>query len=97
VLGHEVGHHVCGHTVGVNATRPWEKELEADSVAGNIVRNMEQAAADGNVWASVSLDEIIAAANAIYSEQGSPTHPPRHMRIAAVLDGYHKGHQCAGR
>ena len=36
-IAHEVGHHVCGHTVSQHRVKLWEMELEADQVAGAIL------------------------------------------------------------
>src|SRR5262245_62583537 len=38
VLGHEIGHHVCGHTIAGYTKSPHERELEADRFAGESVR-----------------------------------------------------------
>jgi len=97
VFAHEAGHHICKHTTQVDKAALWDRELEADSVAGNLVRDMELRAQRGNVWAAVTIREIVSFAQQTYSKEGSRTHPPRQKRIEAILEGYHNGHRCRRR
>jgi hypothetical protein len=39
VMGHELGHHVCGHTAGALVDSPWTKELEADTFSGMTIHS----------------------------------------------------------
>ena len=66
VLGHEIGHHVCGHTVGLMQENPWQKELEADRYAGSAIKRVGY----------VSMQEVIEAAQQVYQSKALP-HIPR--------------------
>ena len=90
VLGHELGHHICGHTAGLMRERPWERELEADRFSGMIIRAMEQS---GNL----TFQEAVGNAMEFLGEQGSVSHPPRYMRLQAAVEGYNSGSPCVGR
>jgi hypothetical protein len=90
ILGHELGHHICGHTAGIMRDQPWEKELEADRFAGMIIRAMERS---GNGSYQVAINNAME----VLSEYGSATHLPRSMRINATLQGYNYGSPCVGR
>jgi len=39
---------------------------------------------------------VLAAAERLYSEQGTPTHPPRAARLDALMRGYTDGSPCGG-
>ena len=69
VLGHEAGHHFCGHTIPGFQSNPKEKELEADRFSGASIKRFE--AYHGRPFLAAAL----AAAEGLYSEQGSRTHP----------------------
>lgn len=90
VIGHELGHHMCGHTAGTMSDRPWDKELEADRFAGAVIRAMENKG-------GITFQEAVGNAMEYLSENGSATHPPRAMRIQATLQGYNNGSPCLGR
>jgi hypothetical protein len=75
VLGHEIGHHVCGHTLGMMQSDAWAKELEADRYAGSAIRRSGH----------TSMQEVFEVARQLHSVQGSPTHPPLHMRLARAV------------
>ena len=85
VLGHEIGHHVCGHTKGTRMSR-WEVELEADRYAGAAIRR-----------AGGALEQVLQAAARRYSTEGSRTHPPRADRLAAIRAGFNNGSPCKTR
>jgi hypothetical protein len=89
-LGHEAGHHFCGHFVG-NAHGRWaESELEADQFAGASVKRFE-------VYHNRSFfNQVLAAATAKYPEQGSSLHPSRVLRLEALKRGYERGSPCGG-
>jgi hypothetical protein len=88
VLGHEVGHHFCGHTLENANTSPLEGELEADRFSGAAIRSFE-------VYHGKSfIDDALRAAARRYSEAGSRTHPPRARRIEAIQVGYRQGWPC---
>ena len=77
VMAHEIGHHLCGHTLDHIGSRP-PRELEADSFAGFAV-----GALGGKLEDAIRLFEGM-------SETGSATHPPRRERVAAVTAGWQK-------
>lgn len=88
VLGHEAGHHFCGHTLPSFQGNPKEKELEADRFSGASIKRFE--AYHGRAF----LNAALAAAGRLYSEHGSRTHPPRASRIKALMLGYNDGSPC---
>ncbi|SLN60405.1 hypothetical protein TRL7639_03335 [Falsiruegeria litorea R37] len=75
VMAHEVGHHLQGHTLTGEGSRP-PTELEADEYAGFIL-----AALGANLTEAQSLWATLPA-------EGSVTHPPRHQRLAAIERGW---------
>jgi hypothetical protein len=87
-LGHEAGHHFCGHFVG-DAHGSWaQSELEADQFGGASIKRFE-------VYHNRSLlSQVLAAAAAKYPEQGSSSHPARALRLEAIKRGYEQGSQC---
>lgn len=90
VLGHEAGHHFCGHTVGSVKANPFERELEADRFSGASIRHFE-------VYHGQSfIGQALAAAREKYSESGDSIHPHRAMRIEAIEKGYREGSPCGG-
>lgn len=84
VLGHEVGHHLCGHTVGMMRDRPVEKELDADRVAGVSLRPFI-------LRGLFSVDEALGEARRLLPASGSTTHPDVERRIAAIRQGIETG------
>ena len=78
ILAHEIGHHLQGHTLDQQGSRP-KTELEADRFCGYVLSRM-----------NAPLKEATAAIEAISSENGSDTHPPRYARVAAITDGWNK-------
>ncbi len=88
VIGHEAGHHFCGHTLANFRRSPQERELEADRFSGAAIKNFE--AYHGKPF----LREAISAATRLYSESGSRSHPPRAARIEAITAGYNSGSPC---
>jgi Zn-dependent protease with chaperone function len=88
IIGHEAGHHFCGHTLPGFQGRPKEKELEADRFSGASIKRFEV------YHGKAFLAEAIRAAARLYSEQGSRTHPPRAARIEAITQGYNSGSPC---
>lgn len=76
ILAHEIGHHLNGHTLTREGSRP-NTELEADEFSGFALRKM-----------GASLDEAQAAMRLLASEQGSATHPPRNQRLSAIQRGW---------
>jgi hypothetical protein len=96
VLSHEVGHHLCRHTIEAFRGHPWDKELEADRTGAALLRiaHDKQTAIGGQI---IDLDDVVSAGNAIFSPEGSDTHPPRNQRIQALLDGWNNGSPCLNK
>jgi hypothetical protein len=88
VMGHELGHHICGHTAGLLQDNPWARELEADTFSGVAIRS-------GSF--GLNLQTAIEYARQLFSAEGTPTHPPADRRIQAIIDGYNDGSPCIGR
>src|SRR5262249_54601399 len=88
VMGHELGHHICGHTAGMFRSDPWAKELEADKFSGLAVRS-------GSF--GIDLSSALRYASELFSQKVSPSHPPAAQRIEAIVDGYNNGSLCVGR
>lgn len=78
IMAHEIGHHLCGHTLDNVGSRP-PRELEADNFAGFVAAMLGS-----------SLEDAVAVFKKI-SSTGSATHPPRAERIAAVSAGWKRG------
>lgn len=78
VLGHEIGHHIYGHTHGFKPEQH-RAELDADRFGGWVVARL-----------GGRLDQAVAFTR-VFSEKGSKSHPPRHERIAAIQEGWQAG------
>lgn len=78
VLGHEIGHHIYGHTYR-RQRHPHQAELDADRFGGWAVARL-----------GGRLDQALAFTR-VFSETGSRTHPPRNKRIAAIREGWLTG------
>ena len=88
ILGHEAGHHFCGHTLpGFSGSR-WDAELQADQFGGASIKRFEA------YHNRPFYDAVLAAAASKYPEQGSPLYPPRAMRLEALRKGYQEGSPC---
>lgn len=81
ILAHEIGHHLSGHTLDNQGSRP-DKELEADRFSGFILYKM-----------GATLEEARIAMEALAVETGTPTHPPKSARLAAVTNGWLEAQQ----
>jgi hypothetical protein len=88
VMGHELGHHVCGHTAGLLSDNLWARELEADTFSGMAVRS-------GSF--GLNIKDALEYASQLFSPNGSPTHPPAAQRLSAIIEGYRNGSPCVGR
>jgi hypothetical protein len=78
IMAHEIGHHLNGHTLTPGGSRP-PTELEADSFSGFVLYKM-----------GATLEQAQAAMNALSSDAGSSTHPPKRSRLAAIESGWTK-------
>ena len=88
VLGHEAGHHVCGHVLESDPFKRKQHELEADRFSGASIKRFE--AYHGRSF----LNEAVKAGTRLYSEAGSNSHPERVARIEAIMLGYNSGSPC---
>lgn len=76
VIGHEIGHHLLGHTMdGRGSQIP--KELDADEYSGLVLRRM-----------GASLQQAQLAMKLIASPYASATHPGENDRLAAIARGW---------
>ncbi|WP_175483260.1 M48 family metalloprotease [Salinihabitans flavidus] len=75
LLGHEIAHHLNGHTLEAGGSRP-PTELEADRFAGFVVGKL-----GGNLQEAQWLFNRLP-------RHGSETHPPRSARLEAVAVGW---------
>ena len=78
ILAHEVGHHLNGHTLDRQGSRP-TIELEADYFSGYILQKL-----------GANIQDAQAAMNRAGDPYGSSTHPPKHDRLAAIASGWAK-------
>jgi hypothetical protein len=89
-LGHEAGHHFCGHFFGNSQGSSAQKELEADQFGGASVKRFE-------VYHNQNFfSQVLAAASAKYPQQGSPLYPSLALRLDALKRGYEQGSPCGG-
>ena len=87
-LGHEAGHHFCGHSVGRGPADRVQVELEADQFGGASIKRYE-------VYHNRAFfSQVFAAALAKYPEQGSLLYPARALRLDALKRGYEHGSRC---
>jgi hypothetical protein len=76
VLAHEMGHHYYNHMVtGRGSTVP--VEIEADGFSGYVMNKI-----------GATLEQSIAAMQAIASDKASATHPAKKDRLAAITRGW---------
>jgi hypothetical protein len=100
-IGHELGHHVCGHFENIGPSK--ELELEADQFAGAFARAVNKYAYGDDDWFKEMRDEaerntVFKTAKATYSPlAASDTHPDPAARIAAFEAGYNAGSNCLSR
>jgi hypothetical protein len=76
VLAHEMGHHYYNHVISGQGSTP-PKEIEADAFSGYVMEKV-----------GASLNESLAAMNAIATDQASATHPGKKDRLAAITRGW---------
>jgi hypothetical protein len=91
VLGHEIGHHACGHTEGSRTPNNWKRELEADQYAGAALRRLER------LRPAFNFQKELPSIRASFSMAGSRSHPPAEQRLEAILLGYRSGSPCDAR
>lgn len=78
VLAHEMGHHYYNHVVSSSGSTP-PKEIEADAFSGYIMAKL-----------GATLQESIAAMQAIASDRASSSHPAKNDRVSAITRGWNE-------
>lgn len=76
IMAHEIGHHLSGHTLLPDGSRPGI-ELEADKFSGFVLNRM-----------GASLDQAQAAIKVVSTEEETATHPAKSARLAAITNGW---------
>jgi hypothetical protein len=76
VMAHEMGHHYFNHVVS-NQGSTIPSEIEADAFSGYMMQKM-----------GATLEQSLAAMNAIGTENASATHPAKRDRLAAITRGW---------
>ncbi|GAB4039189.1 TPM domain-containing protein [Spirosoma gilvum] len=89
VLAHEIGHHLCGHTIMPGGSQP-PTELEADKFSGFVLYKMGALLADAQ-----------KAIQTLVPDQDSQTHPARSKRLLAIEEGWkqacsQQSSECSG-
>ena len=83
VLAHEMGHHYYNHVVSSSGSTP-AKELEADNFSGFVMEKL-----------GATLQQSLAAMQAIASDKASATHPAKKDRLDAISKGWDKANGTA--
>jgi len=76
VLAHEMGHHYYNHVISSGGSTP-PKEIEADAFSGFVMAKL-----------GASLQQSIAAMQAIASDRASASHPAKKDRLDAITKGW---------
>jgi len=76
VLAHEMGHHYYNHVISSQGSTP-PREIEADAFSGYVMQRL-----------GATLQQSIAAMQAIASDRASSTHPAKKDRVAAITRGW---------
>ena len=76
ILAHEIGHHLSGHTLGVNSSSH-KQELEADEFSGYVMYKL-----------GATLNQSKSAVNNFCDEQASISHPSKSLRLKAIEKGW---------
>ena len=76
ILAHEIGHHLNGHTITGDGSRP-DIELEADEFSGFVLQRL-----------GASLEEAQSAMRVAASLKASHTHPAKRDRLIAIAAGW---------
>ncbi len=78
VLAHEIGHHYYDHVISSSGSVP-PKEIEADAFSGYVLAKM-----------GATLQQSIAAMQAIASDRASSSHPAKADRVTAITRGWNQ-------
>lgn len=79
ILAHEMGHHYYNHVISSRGSTP-PKEIEADAFSGYMMAKF-----------GASINESVAAIQAISSDKASATHPGKKDRVDAITRGWNAG------
>ena len=79
VLAHEMGHHYHNHVVSSSGSTP-SKEIEADNFSGFVMAKL-----------GATLQQSLAAMQAIASDRASASHPAKKDRLNAITKGWNSG------
>jgi tetratricopeptide (TPR) repeat protein len=83
ILAHEIGHHLCGHTLAraVDLADQRKRELEADEFSGFVMYKL-----------GATLQQSEAASKDVSNDNDDTysTHPKRSKRVEAIDRGYNK-------
>jgi hypothetical protein len=88
ILGHEAGHHFCGHPLNGDPIGQKKRELEADTFSGAAIKRFEE------YHGRPFLQEAMKAAIRLYTGSESGSHPSPAARLEAVKLGYNSGSPC---
>ena len=97
-LAHEVGHHICKHTLEGTQKTAWEQELEADQTAGALLsrsHDMRQGIGGMTIEFAEMVKDLKTSEFA--RSEGSSSHPPGPLRVAAYIDGWNNGSPCLSK
>ncbi len=83
VLAHEMGHHYYNHVVSSSGSTP-PKEIEADAFSGFIMAKL-----------GASLQQSLAAMQAIAADRASSSHPAKRDRLNAITNGWNSAKSTA--
>ncbi len=84
IMAHEIGHHLAGHTIKQEGSRP-PLELQADHFSGGTLARM-----------GASLEESISAINKLGNPAATSTHPGKDERVAAITKGWNQAKELSG-
>lgn len=76
ILAHEMGHHYYNHVVSSSGSTP-PKEIEADNFSGYVMAKL-----------GATLEQSVAAIQAIASDRASSSHPAKKDRVASITKGW---------
>jgi hypothetical protein len=78
VMAHEIGHHLIGHTLERGGSQP-DKEEEADKFSGYVLFLL-----------GATVEQAESGLRSLPDEGGSATHPPKEVRLRAVVAGWNE-------
>jgi hypothetical protein len=82
IIGHEIGHHLAGHTLSDVGSRP-DLELEADRFSGFVLHHM-----------GARIEDATKAVEYLADTIDSDTHPARGRRVLAIKNGFLEAEQA---